>query len=470
MNSEINLPDLTRVERARGEVHDDIRVSSAYDFLKFRPVPGLREVGVWGRERLMSKLFLNHYDISDAQYRRDFLDVLIVDRSFRKGFEQAFRRLPHKRAEYVGTRNGYYYPYSVSTIKGQAAVIRKYLEFPRTLEMLAELPPVSEAVRDLTDFARETRKGFQNYADFVVPLLEKPLIAVDGETVDVSWADHCLDEIGPYRQAIEEANRIRGQIVYYRILCAPFELTFDGKRIPSCKPEFIDPERRKGTIVNAYHPYYFTHGDEKGKVVVTALNTPNTVHWGDDARYTFVHGPNTMGKTVFLRTIGLNIHNAMAGLRCFAESCVMSPPDGLYPCFDMGDTLNTGHFETGADKIVYMRDNATRHSIVLLDETGGGTEPEAEREIQKGVYRALIEQGITFFAVTHDKGAWRGYREMNGSRILRVADLDDDENRHRVWEGEAEGGYGMKLAGEKGIDSESLRNAFTDRLGNPHPT
>ncbi len=455
MDIKIKLPDLTRKQKRIGRVHEDLKIDMAL----------YRFHGSFGRHwpnNHVKNLFLPYYNIEDAIYRRDFLSEIIENNEFKKSLNKVYRSLAHQELDHVRTHDWSGDPFPDKFIRQQISNIKKYISVADTLELMAEFPGNFEVVKDLRNFAKNTRKQIEEYNKFVEPI-KKSKEFKDRTGLNIRWANKCVDEIKPFYRPLEEIMRIRGKIKYYKMLSAPYEMTYEGEKIPSCKPEFLDPELRKGKIINAYNPRHFSYGDigkYRSKIIVEKLNIPNDIEWGDNARNTFIQGPNSMGKTVYLNTLALNIHMAMAGLRCFADYCEMSPVGRIYPCFDMGDSLREGHFVTGAYKIQEMKENVTINDIVLLDEAGGGTEPEAERAISKGLSDALIKYGYTSFNVTHDREAWKDHINQEGVRFLRVADLDDKQRKFKVWEGIAERGYAMKIAEELGIDPKSVEKSL----------
>ena len=465
----IKLPNLTRVDKAIGCAHEDLKVSTAFwemdSFIKKR-----YRVKYWDseeRKRIFQELFLLTYDVDNAVYRRDFLWDILDCTPFRRLFKKVYGKIPSYYLRYVETHGEFGEQRSLSAIKNDVYRIRRYLMMPETLEMMAEFSGTSQGVRDLAAFTKRARKSLEDYAKFVKPLKEKPLIK--GDIVDIEWANHCVDKISPYQHRIQDIAKIKTQMKYFIALAHPYESECDGERRVYCKPEFLDSGLRTGTIKNAYHPAYFKYPykyDDKGnRVVERVLNVPNDINWNDSQRATFIQGPNSMGKTVYLLTAALNIHLPMAGLLPFADSCVMSLVRKIHPCFDLGDTFGKeGHFVTGADKINDMLRTITIEDIVLLDEAGGGTEPEAERKISKGLSDAFIQYGITFFDVTHDSDAWKKHKKRKGVHMLRVADLNDEKRRYNVWPGIAKGGYAMQIAEEKGIDPKSVKERLEKQL------
>jgi DNA mismatch repair protein MutS2 len=131
---------------------------------------------------------------------------------------------------------------------------------------------------------------------------------------------------------------------------------------------------------------------------------PTTIELGSSYRVLLITGPNTGGKTVALKTVGLLTLMAQSGLYIPADD------DSIVSVFpavfvDIGDeqsiaqSLSTfsGHMKT----VVQMLRHVSSDSLVLLDELGAGTDPQEGSALARAIISSLLKTGPLVIGTTH---------------------------------------------------------------------
>lgn len=174
----------------------------------------------------------------------------------------------------------------------------------------------------------------------------------------------------------------------------------------------------------------------------------------EDTSGVIITGPNTGGKTVAVKTVGLLSLMAQCGLHipCAAGSYIAMQDS--YWC-DIGDSQNISQnlstFSGHMTNIIHILEQASRDSLVLLDELGSGTDPAEGMGIAVAVLEELRQRGCMFLVTTHYAQVKTYAEQSGGVQSARMA--FDRENLRPLYQL------------EMGMSGESCALHIAQRLG-----
>jgi len=130
---------------------------------------------------------------------------------------------------------------------------------------------------------------------------------------------------------------------------------------------------------------------------------PQSIRLDDDLRITIISGPNMGGKTVALKMVGLFVVMAACGLHVPAVGATIGHFTRVFT--DIGDeqsiVQNTSTFSAHLRRLAEIVALADDRSLILIDEIGSGTEPNAGAALAVAVLERFITAGARGIVTTH---------------------------------------------------------------------
>lgn len=185
------------------------------------------------------------------------------------------------------------------------------------------------------------------------------------------------------------ADAIRADVAAYVELDLAYARAAVAERMDSVAPELADAatiDVRAGR-----HPLL----DERA--------VPQSIQLDDEARITIVSGPNMGGKTVTLKMVGLFAAMTGCGMHVPAEAATIGGFTRIFT--DIGDeqsiAQNASTFSAHLRRLAEIVASADGRSLILIDEIGSGTEPNAGAALAIAVLERFLAVGARAIVTTH---------------------------------------------------------------------
>lgn len=238
--------------------------------------------------------------------------------------------------------------------------------------------------------------------------------------------------LGPLQAAAETIAELDGVFARGR-----FARDFDA-----CMPEFsAEPELR---LEGARHPVLEDKLRKENRAIV-----PMSLELGGEDRMLVISGPNTGGKTVALKTTGLAVLSAQAGIPVAAQRAVLSMFDRVL--VDIGDeqsiAADLSTFSSHMLNLKSMFEEATDNSLVLVDEMGTGTAPEEGAALAVALLEEFRKKHCFVLATTHHDRL-KAYASTTAGVVNAAVEFDDVNLRptYRLMVGVPGGSSGIAIA------------------------
>ncbi|MHA8110922.1 endonuclease MutS2 [Lactobacillaceae bacterium Melli_B4] len=224
----------------------------------------------------------------------------------------------------------------------------------------------------------------------------------------------------------------------------------------------------KGTLPNISQANCLNLKNARHPLIDPKKAVGNTITLGEEYRAIIVTGPNTGGKTITIKTVGLLQLMAQSGLFIpVNEGSQVGVFDDVFA--DIGDAQsienNLSTFSSHMDNIVKILKQITKNSLVLLDEVGAGTDPKEGAALAIAILDKIGEIDSEVIATTHypELKAY-GYNRPQTINASMEFDVDTLKPTYHLLLGVPGQSNGLNIAERLGLDPSVIQEArsFTD--------
>lgn len=286
----------------------------------------------------------------------------------------------------------------------------------------------------------------------------------------------------PIARALEQYTRLNGQFLtglrhelHFYLGAAALYRRFQSLNLPLCQPEIAPMDEHMCRVEAGYNFNLALHWLADQGVARRIVR--NEVEFGDRGRVFILTGPNQGGKTTYLQAVGLTFVLAQAGLLVPGTAARISPVDGIYTHYPVEEALEkgTGRLGDEAKRLSELFAQATRHSLILLNETFATTSAGESLYLAQDVVRILRQMGVRAIYATHLHELAAATDELNattpgnGQIVSLVASpiavgSDGTHRSYTIQPGPPLGrSYAQEIATRYGVSLEQLTSLLQGR-------
>ncbi|MGC9080241.1 DNA mismatch repair protein MutS [Sulfurihydrogenibium sp.] len=330
----------------------------------------------------------------------------------------------------------------ISSLKiGFNKVMGYYIEI--TKPNLKFVPPDYKRKQTLSNAERFTTDYLQQLEDKILSADEKI------KALEYEIFTQIREEVVNQSYEIEETART---IAYIDALAGLAQVALEKR--------WIKPKVHTGYhlfIEEGYHPTVANYSKDF---------VPNSVYFDENSFFHVITGPNMSGKSTYIRQVALLTILAQTGSFIPATSAEISIVDAVYTRIGSGDNLAKGlsTFMVEMLEVANILNNATKNSLIVLDEVGRGTSTYDGIAIAWSVseYIARNIKAKTLFS-THYHELTQLENEVKGIKNFYLAIKEEQNGEikflYKVMEGFIDRSYGIHVAKLAGIPSSVIQRA-----------
>lgn len=300
----------------------------------------------------------------------------------------------------------------------------------------------------------ERKQTLRNAERYITPeLKEKEALILEAEEKSIELEYELFVDIREQIKAkIETIQQIARVISEIDVLQSFAEVS---EKYHYVRPTFHERELR---IKNGRHPVI-------ERVMEEGMFVPNDVYLNDERQILLITGPNMAGKSTYMRQLALTI--VMAQIGCFvpADAAQLTIFDQIFTRIGAADDLVHGQstFMVEMMEANYALANATKNSLILLDEIGRGTSTYDGMALAQAIIEYIHNhiQAKTLFSTHYHELTDLEERLPNLTNVYVRAEEFENEVvfLHKIKEGRANESYGIHVAKLANLPNEVIMRA-----------
>lgn len=299
---------------------------------------------------------------------------------------------------------------------------------------------------------KQTLTNCERYITPELKKIEDTVLGAEEKVVELEYSIFC-DIREKIALKIERIQRTANDIATIDVLQSLGEVAYVNNYT---KPEIF--ENGEIEIINGKHPVVELTGKETFIPNDTELNTT-------DKRLSIITGPNMAGKSTYMRQVALLVVMAQIGSYVPAEKSSFGICDRIFTRVGASDDLATGQstFMVEMSEVANILNNATKKSLLILDEIGRGTSTYDGLSIAWAVLEhiALKIKARTLFA-THYHELTELEDKIDGVKNYCVSVQENGEDvifLRKIVRGGADKSYGIHVAKLAGIPQKVIKRS-----------
>lgn len=231
----------------------------------------------------------------------------------------------------------------------------------------------------------------------------------------------------------------------------------------------------QGTEPEINSEKYISLKNAKHPVLLNVIEKviPNDVEIGKDFNIMIITGPNTGGKTVILKTVGLSVLMAKAGMHVPALEASIYPFKNIFA--DIGDeqsiiqSLST--FSGHVKNIINILEQADEETLILFDELGAGTDPLEGTALAEAILKDIRKKNAKAIITTHfSELKALAYTESGFYNASTEFDTETLAPTYKLLTGIPGKSNAILIAKKLGLSEEIAKNAREIYLTKKDPT